>query len=71
MHSGFYRAYHCTTIRPAILNAVKKAKEAYGDLDIIVTGHSMGGAIAAFCALDLIVSELRVARNLFILQEHF
>ncbi|KAL0537955.1 hypothetical protein IC582_026947 [Cucumis melo] len=57
VHSGFYRAYHCTTIRPAILNAVKKAKEAYGDLDIIVTGHSMGGAIAAFCALDLIVNH--------------
>lgn len=57
VHSGFYRAYHCTTIRPAILNAVKTAKEVYGDLDTIVTGHSMGGAIAAFCALDLIVNH--------------
>ncbi|XP_022138652.1 lipase-like isoform X2 [Momordica charantia] len=57
VHSGFYRAYHCTTMRPAILNAVKRAKEVYGDLDIIVTGHSMGGAMAAFCAFDLIVNN--------------
>ncbi|XVF28378.1 hypothetical protein REPUB_Repub15cG0024400 [Reevesia pubescens] len=53
VHHGFYTAYHNTTIRPGILYAVKKAKEFYGDLDIMVTGHSMGGAMASFCALDL------------------
>lgn len=55
-------------MRPAILNAVKRAKEVYGDLDIIVTGHSMGGAMAAFCAFDLIVSDicsLTACKNLF------
>lgn len=40
-------------MRPAILNAVKRANEFYGDLDIMVTGHSMGGAMASFCGLDL------------------
>lgn len=55
MHHGFYSAYHNTTMRPGILNAVKRSKETYGDLKIIVTGHSMGGAMAAFCALDLTV----------------
>ena len=55
VHHGFYSAYHNTTIRPGILNAVKRAKEIFGDLKIIVTGHSMGGAMAAFCALDLTV----------------
>ncbi|TYI09501.1 hypothetical protein ES332_A09G077500v1 [Gossypium tomentosum] len=53
VHHGFYTAYHNTTIRPGILYAVKKAKEFYEDLDIMVTGHSMGGAMASFCALDL------------------
>ncbi|XVF28388.1 hypothetical protein REPUB_Repub15cG0025400 [Reevesia pubescens] len=55
VHHGFYTAYHNTTIRPGIVYAVKKAKEFYGDLDIMVTGHSMGGAMASFCALDLTV----------------
>lgn len=55
VHHGFYSAYHNTTVRPGILDAVERAKELYGDLQIMVTGHSMGGAMASFCALDLIV----------------
>ncbi|OIV91940.1 hypothetical protein TanjilG_23201 [Lupinus angustifolius] len=57
VHRGFYSAYHNTTIRPAILDAVERAKKFYGDIQIIVTGHSMGGAMAAFCALDLTVNQ--------------
>lgn len=53
VHHGFYSAYHNTTVRPGIISAVKSAKELYGDLQIMVTGHSMGGAMAAFCGLDL------------------
>lgn len=56
VHHGFYYAYHNTTMRSGILNAVQRAKEYYGDIDIIVTGHSMGGAMAAFCGLDLVVN---------------
>ncbi|XP_038875188.1 lipase isoform X2 [Benincasa hispida] len=55
VHHGFYYAYHNTTIRPAILSAVDRARKFYGNLDIMVTGHSMGGAMAAFCGLDLAV----------------
>ncbi|KAJ7980222.1 Lipase [Quillaja saponaria] len=57
VHLGFYHAYHNTTIRPSILNAVKRAKKFYGDINIMVTGHSMGGAMAAFCGLDLVVNH--------------
>ncbi|CAL0309031.1 unnamed protein product [Lupinus luteus] len=57
VHRGFYTAYHNTTIRPAVLDAVERAKKFYGDIQIIVTGHSMGGAMAAFCALDLTVNQ--------------
>lgn len=56
VHHGFYFAYHNTTLRPGVLSAIKSVKELYGELDIIVIGHSMGGAIASFCALDLTVT---------------
>ncbi|PSR85156.1 Lipase like [Actinidia chinensis var. chinensis] len=57
VHHGFYSSYHETTVRPGVLHAVKRAKELYGDINIMVTGHSMGGAMAAFCALDLAVNQ--------------
>lgn len=57
VHHGFYNAYHNTTIRPGVISAVKRAKELYKNMDIIVIGHSMGGAMAAFCALDLTVHQ--------------
>ncbi|WCJ23542.1 alpha/beta-Hydrolases superfamily protein [Euphorbia peplus] len=56
VHHGFYSAYHNTTMRPVIVSAVKRAKDYYGELGIMVTGHSMGGAMAAFCGLDLTVN---------------
>lgn len=59
MHHGFYAAYHDTTMRPCIINAVQRAKEYYGDIGIMVTGHSMGGAMASFCGLDLVVNKLK------------
>lgn len=56
VHHGFYSAYHNTTLRPGIISAVQRTREIYGDIRIIVTGHSMGGAMASFCALDLTVN---------------
>ncbi|KAH0895932.1 hypothetical protein HID58_045500, partial [Brassica napus] len=57
VHHGFYSAYHNTTVRPAVLGAVKRAKKSYGpNINIMVTGHSMGGAMATFCGLDLVVN---------------
>ncbi|CAL5413196.1 unnamed protein product [Camellia sinensis] len=61
VHHGFYFAYHNTTVRSGVVNAVKRAKQLYGDIDIMVTGHSMGGAMAVFCGLDLKVNH--EARN--------
>ncbi|GJN07892.1 hypothetical protein PR202_ga25763 [Eleusine coracana subsp. coracana] len=56
VHTGFYSSYNNTLLRPAIMNAVHKARKLYRDINIIVTGHSMGGAIASFCALDLAIN---------------
>ncbi|KAF0896170.1 hypothetical protein E2562_019663 [Oryza meyeriana var. granulata] len=55
VHHGFYSAYYNTTVRREILKAVRWARKTYGRLPINVVGHSMGGALASFCALDLSV----------------
>lgn len=56
VHIGFYSSYNNTVLRPAITNAVRKARKLHGHSDVVVTGHSMGGALASFCALDLAMS---------------
>ncbi|KAG0517834.1 hypothetical protein BDA96_09G123400 [Sorghum bicolor] len=56
VHSGFYSAYHNTTMRDGVVRGIKSTRELYGDVPIMVTGHSMGGAMASFCALDLVVN---------------
>ncbi|CAM0874088.1 unnamed protein product [Alopecurus aequalis] len=55
VHHGFYSAYYNTTLRHEILKSVQWAWKTYGKLPINVVGHSMGGALASFCALDLSV----------------
>jgi predicted lipase len=56
VHSGFFSSYNNTILRLAITSAVHKARQSYGDINVIVTGHSMGGAMASFCALDLAIN---------------
>jgi len=68
VHAGFYSSYNNTLLRSAITNAVRKAGKLHGASDIIVTGHSMGGAIASFCALDLAVSDPQIL-NLYLLAQ--
>ncbi|XP_047330180.1 lipase-like [Impatiens glandulifera] len=63
VHHGFYSAYHDTSMRPAVVKAVRKANLMYGaNINVFVTGHSMGGAMASFCALDLKMTGL--AKNI-------
>lgn len=53
VHRGFYAAYHNTTLRERVVDAAHAIQQSRSDLGIMVTGHSMGGAMATFCALDL------------------
>ncbi|XP_039136868.1 lipase-like isoform X2 [Dioscorea cayenensis subsp. rotundata] len=57
VHHGFYSAYHNTSLGPGILNAVQRTRDVFGDIQVMVTGHSMGGAMASFCALDLTLNH--------------
>lgn len=56
VHRGFYTAYHNTTLRPRVTAAVMRIQQEIYGLNIFVTGHSMGGAMAAFCSLDLVAN---------------
>jgi putative lipase involved disintegration of autophagic bodies len=52
-------------MRDGVVRGIKSTRELYGDVPIMVTGHSMGGAMAAFCALDLVVSNKICRESLF------
>ncbi|KAJ7551741.1 hypothetical protein O6H91_06G026900 [Diphasiastrum complanatum] len=54
VHHGFYSAYHNTTLQPHIVAAVQSLLQQRNGFSVMVTGHSMGGALASFCALDLV-----------------
>jgi len=47
MHQGFSQAY--LSVRNQIYDSIKN----YGPAKLIVTGHSLGGALATLCALDI------------------
>ena len=54
VHGGFYRTYATTHVRVLVLESWARLRAKYGtDKKVIVTGHSLGGALATFCALDL------------------
>ncbi|MDX1521213.1 MAG: lipase family protein [Anaerolineae bacterium] len=47
VHAGFIEAY--SSVRDAVLEAVKNSEYE----EVYCTGHSLGGALAAICALDI------------------
>mmetsp|Transcript_14451 Transcript_14451/g.22935 ORF Transcript_14451/g.22935 Transcript_14451/m.22935 type:complete len:338 (-) Transcript_14451:334-1347(-) len=50
IHDGFYNAYTC--FKPQILDYLDK-QDLY-DAPMVITGHSLGGALAAIAAFDLV-----------------
>ncbi|XP_039166643.1 uncharacterized protein LOC104415068 [Eucalyptus grandis] len=43
VHQWIYYAYHNTKMQLGTMDAVKRAKDLYGDINIMVTGHSIDG----------------------------
>jgi hypothetical protein len=60
IHHGFYSTYNNTTLLYEILKSIIWARKTYGNLPVNVVGHSTGGDLASFCALDLFVSIFNV-----------
>ena len=51
VHRGFYRTY--MSVQTQVAGAVAQFRERYPNASLIVTGHSLGAAIAQHAALDL------------------
>ncbi|CAG8607980.1 38382_t:CDS:2 [Gigaspora margarita] len=51
VHLGFYTAF--LTFQQQIRDVITESIKQYPDYNLVVTGHSLGGALASFAALDL------------------
>lgn len=56
VHGGFLYSYNASSLAPNITLAVARLRQQHPDAPIYVSGHSMGGALATLCALDLRLS---------------
>lgn len=61
VHNGFQQGY--LAIRSSVLKSVFKLGEDFPDYDIVYTGASLGGAYAAFGAIDLYNSSKPCVRS--------
>ncbi|KAI9010312.1 lipase [Phycomyces nitens] len=65
VHIGFYDSY--IQSQSIVLTTVRAQLTSYPSYRIVVTGHSLGGAIAPFAALDLYQRDSRISNeNIFI-----
>ena len=51
VHSGFFTAY--TSVAPQVINPLRDLLNLYPSASILITGHSLGGALATFAAIDI------------------
>ena len=60
VHQGFYNAH--TAAFPAVLSEVKRLKSQFPSYGVVVTGHSLGAALATLTALDLMSNGISGVR---------
>lgn len=56
VHKGFYEAYHHSELKPQVTAEVVRLLAENPAYSVAVTGHSLGGALASFCGLDLVMN---------------
>ena len=61
VHSGFYRSY--AAVREFV-HALVRSELATEPADVLVSGHSLGGALAVICALDISLHTVTPMNNL-------
>jgi predicted lipase len=59
VHTGFLTAYE--SIRKPVLQYLYVAREKCKNCKIVVTGHSLGGALAVLAALDFTLKGIKVS----------
>lgn len=62
VHKGFQQSY--TTIRSKIRNRVAQLANKYNSNTVVVTGHSLGGALGNLAAWDLAVTQQSLSGDL-------
>eukprot|EP00602_Paraphysomonas_sp_CaronLab_P007640 CAMPEP_0185024244 /NCGR_PEP_ID=MMETSP1103-20130426/7239_1 /TAXON_ID=36769 /ORGANISM="Paraphysomonas bandaiensis, Strain Caron Lab Isolate" /LENGTH=255 /DNA_ID=CAMNT_0027557163 /DNA_START=94 /DNA_END=861 /DNA_ORIENTATION=+ len=60
VHEGFYQAEQ--SCFPGVLDQVRQLKEKFPSYTVIVTGHSLGAALATLTATDLVNSGISPVR---------
>uniref|UniRef100_A0A804PRZ9 Fungal lipase-type domain-containing protein n=1 Tax=Zea mays TaxID=4577 RepID=A0A804PRZ9_MAIZE len=70
VYHGFYSAYDNTTLLYEILKSIKWARKTYVNRPVNVVGHSIGGDLASFCALDLFMVGFIDISTFFTLNGH-
>ncbi|KAK9696211.1 hypothetical protein K7432_012595, partial [Basidiobolus ranarum] len=55
VHSGFYETYTSVekTVRSGLKEVLTQLKDETDPYKLVITGHSLGAAVATFCAMDI------------------
>jgi len=53
VHSGFFRSYNNSALRMNVIGAVLMMMDKHPEAPVHVVGHSLGGAMASICALEM------------------
>ncbi|KAF7721427.1 hypothetical protein EC973_004692 [Apophysomyces ossiformis] len=61
VHTGFYKAYK--EVAEHVVMEMRKQLDKYPKYKVVVTGHSLGGALAILGALDLYQRDTRFSKN--------